>query len=70
MIPKSCHHLPEVDFPIAEVSRHAIRAKSISARTSEHTALVVAAAAVGFVSSGADGAAAARPVRGTLSGGV
>ena len=29
MIPKSCHRLAEVDFPIAEVSRHAVREKSI-----------------------------------------
>ena len=30
MIPKSCHHLAEVDFPIAEVSRHAMREKHLS----------------------------------------
>ncbi|MEW6319683.1 MAG: DUF1156 domain-containing protein, partial [Acidobacteriota bacterium] len=29
MIPKSCRRLAEVDFPIAEVSRHAAREKSI-----------------------------------------
>ena len=29
MIPKSCRRLAEVDFPIAEVSRHAVREKSI-----------------------------------------
>ena len=29
MIPKSCKRLAEVDFPIAEVSRHAVREKSI-----------------------------------------
>ena len=29
MIPKSCKRLAEVDFPIAEVSRHAAREKSI-----------------------------------------
>ena len=28
-IPKECHRLAEVDFPIAEVSRHAVREKSI-----------------------------------------
>ena len=29
MIPKECKRLAEVDFPIAEVSRHAVREKSI-----------------------------------------
>ena len=29
MLPKSCKRLAEVDFPIAEVSRHAVREKSI-----------------------------------------
>ena len=29
MIPKLCKRLAEVDFPIAEVSRHAVREKSI-----------------------------------------
>src|SRR5450631_3790690 len=29
MIPKNCKRLAEVDFPIAEVSRHAVREKSI-----------------------------------------
>ena len=29
MIPKNCKRLAEVDFPIAEVSRHAAREKSI-----------------------------------------
>ena len=29
MIPASCKRLAEVDFPIAEVSRHAAREKSI-----------------------------------------
>src|SRR5271165_5216634 len=29
MIPKECKRLAEVDFPIAEVSRHASREKSI-----------------------------------------
>ena len=29
MIPKECKRLAEVDFPIAEVSRHAAREKSI-----------------------------------------
>ena len=29
MIPKDCNRLAEVDFPIAEVSRHAVREKSI-----------------------------------------
>ena len=29
MIPKDCKRLAEVDFPIAEVSRHAAREKSI-----------------------------------------
>jgi adenine-specific DNA methylase len=28
MIPKGCKRLAEVDFPIAEVSRHASREKS------------------------------------------
>jgi adenine-specific DNA methylase len=29
MIPKECKRLAEVDFPIAEVSRHSAREKSI-----------------------------------------
>jgi adenine-specific DNA methylase len=29
MIPKECKRLAEVDFPIAEVSKHAVREKSI-----------------------------------------
>src|SRR6266478_6498281 len=29
MIPKNCKRLAEVDFPIAEVSKHALREKSI-----------------------------------------
>ena len=29
MIPKDCKRLAEVDFPIAEVSKHAAREKSI-----------------------------------------
>lgn len=29
MIPKDCKRMAEVDFPIAEVSRHAAREKSI-----------------------------------------
>ena len=29
MIPRECKRLVEVDFPIAEVSRHAAREKSI-----------------------------------------
>jgi len=29
VIPKECKRLAEVDFPIAEVSRHALREKSI-----------------------------------------
>ena len=29
MIPKECKRLAEVDFPIAAVSRHAVREKSI-----------------------------------------
>ena len=29
MIPRECKRLAEVDFPIAEVSRHAVREKSI-----------------------------------------
>ena len=29
MIPKECKRIAEVDFPIAEVSRHAVREKSI-----------------------------------------
>ncbi len=29
MIPKECKRLAEVDFPIAEVSKHAAREKSI-----------------------------------------
>ncbi len=32
MIPKECKRLAEVDFPIAEVSRHAAREKSIRHR--------------------------------------
>ena len=32
MIPKACKRLAEVDFPIAEVSQHAAREKSIEVR--------------------------------------
>jgi putative DNA methylase len=29
VIPKNCKRLTEVDFPIADVSRHAVREKSV-----------------------------------------
>ena len=43
MIPKDCKRLAEVDFPIAEVSRHAAREKVDPPRASEHAASVVGA---------------------------
>ena len=33
---KECKRLAEVDFPIAEVSRHAVREKSIKGTLSAH----------------------------------
>ena len=49
VIPKECKRLAEVDFPIAEVSRHAVREKFDPARASFDAAPVVGATTVGFV---------------------
>ena len=68
MIRRECKRLAEVDFPIAEVSKHAAREKSIPARASLNAAPVVGAATAGFVAGGADGVAAAGPLRPQLSG--
>ena len=70
MIPKDCKRLAEVDFPIAEVSRHAAREKSI--RHGHPSTLHLWWARRPLASSRAVllGAAAAGPVRSALPGGV
>ena len=40
MIPKACKRLPEIEFPIAEVSKQAVREKSIRCRKPLHRAVV------------------------------
>ena len=70
MIPKDCKRLAEVDFPIAEVSRHAAREKSIRHGHPEHAAPLVGTAAAGVEPGDAARAALARPVRSALPGGV
>ena len=66
MIPAACKRLAEVDFPIAEVSRHAVRGEVHSTWASVYTASVVGSTALGIVAGRAHGPAAARPVRRTL----
>ena len=61
MIPRDCKRLIEVDFPIAVVSRHAVREKSIRHGHPVHPAPMVGAAAAGVEPSGADGAAVPDP---------
>ena len=70
VIPKDCKRLAEVDFPIAEVSRHAAREKSIRHGHPSTLHLVVGAAAAGFEPGGATRAALAGPVRSHVSGRV
>ena len=62
MIPRECRRLAEVDFPVAEVSRHAVREKSIRHGHPSTLHLWVGETAVGFEPRGADGVAAAGPV--------
>ena len=50
VIPRECKRLAEVDFPIAEVSRHAVREKSIRHGHPSTAALVVGAASASLVS--------------------
>ena len=70
MIPKDCKRLAEVDFPIAEVSRHAAREKSI--RHGHPSTLHLWWARRPLASSRAVllGAALAGPVRSAVPGGV
>ena len=70
MIPKDCKRLAEVDFPIAEVSRHAAREKSI--RHGHPSTLHLWWARRPLASSRAVllGAAVAGPVRSAVPGGV
>ena len=70
MIPKECKRLAEVDFPIAEVSRHAAREKVDPARASVDSASVVGAPAARVVARGAVGVAAAGSVRSAVPGGL
>ena len=60
MIPKECKRLAEVDFPIAEVSKHSAREKSIRHGRPSTPAPVVGSAAAGDLSSDVDGAISAR----------
>ena len=56
MIPKECKRLAEVDFPIAEVSRHAAREKSIRHGHPSTLHLWWARRPLGLVAGRADGA--------------
>ena len=62
MTPKECKRLAEVDFPIAEVSRHAAREKSIR-HGHPSTAPLVGQAPAGIIPRRADGTTTARPMR-------
>ena len=62
MIPKDCKRLAEVDFPIAEVSRHAAREKSIRHGHPSTLHLWWAQTAAGVESGDAARAAPAGPV--------
>ena len=55
MIPKECKRLAEVDFPIAEVSRHAAREKSIRHGHPSTLTFVVGASAFSIVPGGPAG---------------
>ena len=70
MIPKECKRLAEVDFPIAEVSRHAAREKSIRHGHPSTLHLWWAQAPAGIIPGRADGPAATRPLRPPLPRGV
>ena len=70
MIPRECKRLAEVDFPIAEVSRHAAREKSIRHGHPSTLHLWWGTETVGFVAGGVAGVAAAGPVRRVLPGGL
>ena len=63
MIPKECKRLAEVDFPIAEVSRHSARDKSIRHGHPSTTPHLVGTSASGVIKGGPDGSPDARPVR-------
>ena len=67
MIPRECKRLAEVDFPIAVVSKHAAREKSIRHGHPLDAASVVGAAAAGVVPGDAAGATAARSVRSRIA---
>ena len=62
MIPKDCKRLAEVDFPIAEVSRHAARGEGRSTRASEQASSLVGAAATGVEPGDVAGPAVAGPL--------
>ena len=66
MIPKECKRLAEVDFPIAEVSKHAAREKSIRHGHPSTLHLWWARRPAGVVAGGVDGVAPSRPVRPAL----
>jgi adenine-specific DNA methylase len=51
MIPKECKKLAEVAFPIAGVSKHSAREKSILIWASEHPSPLVGASAAGCLPS-------------------
>ena len=70
MIPRECKRLAEVDFPIAEVSRHAVREKSIRHGHPSTLHLWWGAAAASFVAGGVAGIVATGPVRRALPGDV
>ena len=62
MIPSECKRLAEVDFPIAEVSRHAAREKSIRHGHPSALHLWWARRAARFVASGTAIVASAGPM--------
>jgi hypothetical protein len=66
VIPKDCKRLVEVDFPIAVVSKHSEREKSIRHGHPSTLHLWWARAATGLEPRGALGALVARPVRSAL----
>jgi putative DNA methylase len=61
-MPKDCKQLAELDFPIAEVSRHATREKVDSAGTRAPLHLWTGATAIGVELVSIAGAALAEPM--------
>ena len=70
MIPKECKRLAEVDFPIAEVSRHALREKYRHGIRRTRPPHVVGSAAFGGMPFGATWVALAGSMRSALPGGI